>query len=77
MAYLPLKQEVTIKSKIGETDRFNQVQYGPPTVHKCRITEKTTLVRTKSLGYTTGAEAVSSAQVWLNKFVNVSMDDEI
>ncbi|MGM1023547.1 MAG: hypothetical protein ACQEXV_24175 [Bacillota bacterium] len=77
MAIIPLRQTVTIKSKLGTTDRFNRVEYGPPISYKCRIVEKSTLVRTKSLGYTTGAEAVSSAQIMLDKFVAVSMDDEI
>jgi hypothetical protein len=53
------------------------VEYGPPISYKCRIEEKSTLVRTKSIGYTAGAEAVSSARIILNKFVDVSMDDEI
>lgn len=77
MALIPLRQTVTIKKRLGTADRFNRIEYGLPTSHKCRIVEKTTLVRAKTLGYTSGSEVVSSAQIMLDRYVAVSMDDEI
>jgi hypothetical protein len=77
MAIIPLKQTITIKHAKETTDRFNRSEYEPPVTLKCRFTEGAKLVRTRSLGMTTSAEAVSSAQIMLAGFVGVSMDDEI
>jgi hypothetical protein len=77
MAIIPLKQTITIKHATGETDRFNRAEYGSPETLKCRFVEGSKLVRTRSMGMTTSAEAVSSAQITLAGFVPLSMEDEI
>lgn len=77
MAIIPLKQTVTIKHATGATDRFNRPDYGSPVSLKCRFQESAKLVRTRSMGMTTSAEAVSSAQITLGGFVSITMDDEI
>lgn len=77
MALIPLKQTVTIKPATGETDRFNRPVYGQPYSLKCRFQEGTKLVRSRSGGFTTNAEAVSSAQIYLAGYVAIHMDDEI
>jgi hypothetical protein len=77
MAIIPLKQTITIKKAAESMDRFNRPVYSDPVSMKCRISEGTKLIRSRSQGMTTNAEVVSSAQIYLDKLVDISMDDEI
>lgn len=75
MSLIPLKQTITITPATSEMDRFNRPVMGTPFSLKCRIEEKTKLVKTRSQGYVENSEAVSTAQIYLNRLVKISPDD--
>ena len=81
MAYVPLKQTVTIKRK-GETDRWGNEITPPDTFTlKCRLEEGAKLTRrtTQQSGaaQTLSEEVVSSAQILFDKFTDIRLTDEI
>ncbi len=71
MALIPLKNTVTIRSG-GSVDAWGNPTYDSESTHKCRIDEKTELVRNQN-----GSEVVSNIQILIEKTVSVSYDDEI
>ncbi len=71
MALIPLKDTVTIRTG-SSVDAWGNPTYSSETTHKCRIDEKTELVRNQN-----GAEVVSNIQILIEKTVSVSYDDEV
>jgi len=66
MAWVPLKQTVTVIPP-GNDDPWNPTPAADPFELRCRFQEETSLVRNQH-----GAEVVSSAQIFLDKFAPVS-----
>lgn len=71
MAVIPLKQTVRI-TKPGGLDEWGNPIPGETLEYKCRVDEKSELVRDK-----TGKEVVSSARILIEKLVDVGYDDTV
>lgn len=81
MALIPLKQTVTVTPASGGFDEWGEPVQGAPYTLKARIQEGVKLTRRQSsangVNGVTAEEVVSTAQIYLDKLVNISLDDTI
>jgi len=72
MAWLPMKDTVTVTPIIGRDDDWNEPIYGDPVTLKCRIDEKQRVVKDRN-----GNEVVSSVTFYFDKFTDIKFESEI
>jgi hypothetical protein len=80
MALFPLKQTIKVV-RPGATNEWGQTAAPTELTFNCRFVESSKLVRKTSGGTTASSissqEVVSSAQVFLDKFVDIHYDDTL
>lgn len=73
MPLIPLKQQVTIiKAAPGGVDIYGNPIPGESIVYKCRVDETSERITNQN-----GQEALSTLQIWLDKYVPVDYTDYI